>query len=74
MEIFVNALARFGHTCEDIENLLKPLGYRFFVNKGERNSRNDFYDIHEIKCLREGGEFFDFLGGFCSFANNYWDG
>lgn len=61
MEIFVDALARFGHTCENIENLLKPLGYRFFVNKGERNSYNDSYDIHEIKYLREGGEFFDFL-------------
>lgn len=61
IEINTEALRRFGATCQDIENILSPLGYCFFRNVGPRNSNNDFFKIASLKHIDNGGSFFDLL-------------
>jgi len=61
IEINDKALRRFETTTKDIENILAPLGYRFFRNIGERNSDNDAFKIASLRHIEDGGVFFDLL-------------
>ncbi len=61
IEINTQALQRFGASCMDIEDILFPLGYRFFRNIGPRNSSNDTFEIASLRSIESGGEFFDLL-------------
>lgn len=61
IEISAPQLARWGTSVEQIGELLRPLGYRFFRNVGERNSSNDRYEMRELPEISHGGKFFDLL-------------
>jgi FkbM family methyltransferase len=61
VEIVAEQLARYGTTHADIEAFLRPLGYRFFRNVGERNSTNDTFKLVELQNLAAGGSFYDVL-------------
>lgn len=61
LEVAEEQLARFGATRDEIEELLRGLGYRFFRNQGPRNSTQDAYHQVELERLADGGSFFDLL-------------
>lgn len=61
LEVVRAQLGRHNASPEDIERFLRPFGYRFFRNVGDRNSNHDRYDRVELSSLTEGGEFFDLL-------------
>ena len=61
IEINRSALQKFEAARKDIENILSPLGYRFFRNIGTRNSDNDVFKIASLKNIEMGGTFFDLL-------------
>jgi len=57
IEINQKALARFGHSSQDIEIELGNLGYKFFRNIYIRNSSNDRFEIACINTLKKSGNF-----------------
>jgi len=61
IEIAPDQLARFGDSPQMIEKQLHALGYRFFRNKGQRNSHNDAYRLEEIDTLISDDKLFDLL-------------
>lgn len=61
VEISSEQLARFGDDPISIELQLRNLGYRFYRNKGPRNSTTDMYDLEEIETLAGGKTLFDML-------------
>lgn len=68
VEISTVQLSRFGDSAQEIENQLRSIGYRFYRNRGPRNSSSDVYDLEEIQSPEQnrrwfGGEktFFDLL-------------
>lgn len=61
VEISVAQLARHNASVEEIDSLLRGMGYRFFRNIGERNSNNDKYQPVELNSVADGGAFFDLL-------------
>ena len=61
IETSVSQLARFNSSIDDIDEILKPCGYHYFRNVGERNSNNDTYKIAKLENINSGGQFFDLL-------------
>jgi len=61
IEINNEALDKFNSNIDEIELILKFFGYHFFKNIGPRNSDNDFFKIHRLNTIKEGGSFFDLL-------------
>lgn len=61
IEVNQAALAEFGSTVDDIEELLDTLGYSYFRNVGQRNSSHDRFRIARLPRMRDGGHFFDCL-------------
>jgi hypothetical protein len=60
-EISDKQLQRFGASVQQLDALLRSLGYRFFKNVGPRNAANDLFAVAELTDLMSGGEFFDVL-------------
>jgi len=60
-EVVEAQLARQGNTPADLDHFLRSRRYRFFRNRGERNSTHDRFEIVEMASLAEGGGFFDCL-------------
>ncbi len=61
IEICGEQLARHNSTVDEIDALLRDLGYRFYRNVGQRNSCRDAYQAAELKSVADGGAFFDLL-------------
>ncbi|WP_158813895.1 FkbM family methyltransferase [Methylocapsa sp. S129] len=61
VEIVGEQMARYGVGHIDVETFLRPYGYRFFRNVGERNSDNDAFTLVELANLAAGGGFYDVL-------------
>lgn len=61
MEMSAAQLAEFGHSISMMNELMKDIGYSFFVNIGERNARHDFFQVKEIESLDGFKPFFDVL-------------
>jgi len=61
LELVSHQLERYGATLDQIEEILRHRGYRFFRNAGERNSRHDRFELVELPNLAAGGAFFDLL-------------
>lgn len=61
IEIVEDHLQKFNHSAQDIENLLKPLGYKFYKNIGSRNSNDDSFSPTQLSNIINGGRFFDLL-------------
>jgi FkbM family methyltransferase len=61
IEMNRQALGRFDATYDDVDALLRGLGYHYFRNVGERNSANDHFVLATVENLRDGGDFFDVL-------------
>lgn len=61
LEAATKHLAIHGHTLEDLNIMLVGLGYKFFVNVGERNARHDLFKVKSIDSLLRHGNFFDVL-------------
>ncbi len=61
IEIAKISLARQKHSIDDIDDFLRLLNYRYFVNSGERNSSHDLFEPKELTRLKDGGDFFDVL-------------
>jgi len=51
IEISTEQLSRYGNSPDDIEALLRPLNYNFFMNTYKRNSNEDLYIKSEIEHL-----------------------
>jgi len=60
-EISDKQLQRFGASVQQLDTLLRSLGYRFFKNVGPRNAANDRFAAAELSSLMSGGAFFDVL-------------
>ncbi len=55
-------LARYGATIDDLDRVLRRLGYRLFRNEAPRNAPNDDFLVRELQTLAEGGDrLFDVL-------------
>lgn len=54
MEVSNELLSIHGHSGADLDGLLTPLGYRYFVNVGDRNAKHDVFQVMEIKSLTSG--------------------
>ncbi len=61
MEMSSAQLAEFGHSISMMNELMKDIGYSFFVNIGDRNARRDFFRVKEIEALDKYKPFFDVL-------------
>lgn len=61
IEVVAQQLARFSTSPSDIEDILRPLGYKFYHNTGKRNSTDDYYEKTELTSVECGGPFFDLL-------------
>jgi FkbM family methyltransferase len=61
LEVAEELLAKQGSTAAEIDGLLRPLGYRFFHNVGDRNGAHDKFQVQELSSLQDGGDFFDAL-------------
>ena len=61
VEMAAGQMARYGVALSDVEAFLRPYGYRFFRNIGERNSSNDAFVLTKLANLAEGGGFYDVL-------------
>jgi len=61
IEINTPALRRFESTYQDLEDILLPLGYRFFRNIGPRNSGKNGFKMVALTSVLDGGGFFDLL-------------
>jgi FkbM family methyltransferase len=61
LEVAVEQLARFGHGKQQVDDFLRNLNYRLFVNVGDRNARHDYFKPAEIPDLISYSDFFDVL-------------
>jgi FkbM family methyltransferase len=61
LEVVEAQLARFGEGADSVDAILRPLGYKFYRNAGERNSSNDSFIPSPLESVRGGGVFFDLL-------------
>lgn len=61
IEIAADQLNRFNDTPTAIEKQLKAHGYRFYRNASQRNSKNDDYQLREVKSLASIDRLFDLL-------------
>jgi FkbM family methyltransferase len=61
IEVAEDALRRFGDSADAIDAFLKPFGYRYYRNIGQRNSGHDRYRLARLSSVREGGRFYDLL-------------
>lgn len=61
MEVSKKGLSEHGHSAKDLDQFMKKLDYRFFVNIGDRNAKHDFFCVHEIRSLHTYKSFFDVL-------------
>lgn len=61
LEINKTALSIHGHSSLDLDDLLRPMGYSFFVNSGDRNAKHDIFRVTKIKSLIGYRDFYDVL-------------
>ena len=61
LEVGRAALAGYGHAPEDLDALLRRLGYDFYVNGFDRNAAHDFYRVERIASLVRPAALFDVL-------------
>ena len=61
LEVSDPHLQRHGGSAEALEELLKGLGYDFFVNTGQRNAAHDIFAIGQLETLTGRDKLFDTL-------------
>lgn len=61
VEVNAHTLSAFGTSVEDLDHLLRSLGYRFFINGFDRNAAHDLYKPVGIDTLTGRTQMFDVL-------------
>ena len=61
LEVARRHMASAGNRVAELDDLLRDLGYHFFLNLGPRNSTDDCFRLGRFTHLIQGGHFFDVL-------------